>query len=512
MPLLGVEVRPAGGRPGLSRGGLRLGGPRRGRERPLEAGRDEEAEQDARARGCPGRRRAIGFSWMLPRKRLSSYRRRPPRRHGGLPGPVDLARRPISEWPSRMRQKGFDFGGPPPPRRGRSGVTGVGDDRHPRDGASEGGLRADDRSRRRALTVSELTERIQGVLETEFVDVWVEGEISNLKLASSGHWYFSLKDERAQVHAVVWKTDARLIRFRPQDGMKVLARGQLRVYPPRGEYQISIQVLEPLGKGSLQQAFEELKERLEKEGLFDPARKRPLPMLPRRIGVVTSPTGAVLRDILRVLRSRYANLEVLVYPALVQGEGAAAEIAQGIRALNRIGRPRRHRARPRRRQPRGPVGLQRGGRRPRDRGFPHPDHLGGGPRDRLHDRGLRGRPARPHAVGRRRARGAGQGGPPGEGRRPRGAPRRGAAPPARARPGPRRGRRRAPRLRRRAGPPARPGPARRRAGPPRRRRRSSGGSSAAASTPGACGSGSRPSASTGSSPPAASAWRGTPTG
>ena len=119
--------------------------------------------------------------------------------------------------------------------------------------------------------------------------------------------------------------------------MKVLARGAVRVYAPRGDYQVSVQVLEPLGKGSLQQAFEELKERLEKEGLFDPARKRPLPMLPRRIGVVTSPTGAVLRDILRVLRSRYADLEVLVYPALVQGEGAAAEIAQGIRALNRIG-------------------------------------------------------------------------------------------------------------------------------------------------------------------------------
>jgi exodeoxyribonuclease VII large subunit len=185
--------------------------------------------------------------------------------------------------------------------------------------------------------VSELTDRIQGVLETEFVDVWVEGEISNLKLASSGHWYFSLKDEKSQIRAVVWKMDTRFVRFRPKDGMKVLARGQLRVYPPRGEYQISVQVLEPLGKGSLQQAFEELKERLEKEGLFDPARKRPLPMLPHRIGVVTSPTGAVLRDILRVLRSRYLNLEVLVYPALVQGEGAAAEIVRGIRALNRLG-------------------------------------------------------------------------------------------------------------------------------------------------------------------------------
>jgi exodeoxyribonuclease VII large subunit len=232
-----------------------------------------------------------------------------------------------------MRQKGFDFGGAPPPRRGKSGATGAGDAGPARDGAP----RPDDRpGGRRALTVSELTERIQGVLETEFVDVWVEGEVSNLKIASSGHWYFSLKDEQAQIRAVAWKTDARLIRFRPQDGMKVLARGQLRVYPPRGEYQISVQVLEPLGKGSLQQAFEELKERLEREGLFDPARKRPLPMLPRRIGVVTSPTGAVLRDILRVLRSRYANLEVLVYPALVQGEGAGAEIARGIRALNRL--------------------------------------------------------------------------------------------------------------------------------------------------------------------------------
>jgi exodeoxyribonuclease VII large subunit len=232
-----------------------------------------------------------------------------------------------------MRQKGFDFGGPPPPGRGRAGVPGADESRPARNAPP----RPEERpGRRRALTVSELTERIQGVLETEFVDVWVEGEISNLKIASSGHWYFSLKDEHAQVRAVAWKTDVRLIRFRPRDGMKVLARGQLRVYPPRGEYQISVQVLEPLGKGSLQQAFEELKERLEGEGLFDPARKRPLPMLPRRIGVVTSPTGAVLRDILHVLRSRYPNLEVLVYPALVQGEGAAAEIAQGIRALNRV--------------------------------------------------------------------------------------------------------------------------------------------------------------------------------
>lgn len=212
-----------------------------------------------------------------------------------------------------MEQKGLDFGPKQEP---------------PRDPKP---------ARRKALTVSELTERIQGVLETEFFDLWVEGEVSNLTLASSGHWYFSLKDEAAQIRAVVWKTQTRLIRFRPKDGMKVIARGRLQVYPKRGEYQIAIEVLEPLGKGALQQAFEELKERLGKEGLFDPARKRPLPMLPRRIGIVTSPTGAVIRDILRVLRRRYANLEVLIYPARVQGEEAAGEIVQGIRALNALG-------------------------------------------------------------------------------------------------------------------------------------------------------------------------------
>jgi exodeoxyribonuclease VII large subunit len=191
-------------------------------------------------------------------------------------------------------------------------------------------------SRRRAFSVSELTDRIQGVLESDFADVWVEGEISNLRLADSGHWYFSLKDERAQIRAVVWKTNARLIRFRPRDGMSVLARGGVRVYPPRGEYQISVEVMEPLGKGSLQQAFEDLKERLDKEGLFDPRRKRPLPMLPRRIGLVTSPGGAVVQDILRVLRSRSRNVEVLLYPARVQGPEAAAEIVQGVRALNTV--------------------------------------------------------------------------------------------------------------------------------------------------------------------------------
>jgi exodeoxyribonuclease VII large subunit len=192
-------------------------------------------------------------------------------------------------------------------------------------------------ARRRAMTVSELTSRLQGVLETEFFDVWVEGEVSNLTIASSGHWYFSLKDANAQVGAVVWKTATRLIRFKPKDGMKVLARGSLKVYPPKGAYQVSVEVLEPIGKGSLQQAYEDLKEKLEKEGLFDKARKRPLPMLPRRVGIVTSPTGAVIQDILRVVGRRYANLGIAIYPARVQGAEAAAEIIRGIRALNAAG-------------------------------------------------------------------------------------------------------------------------------------------------------------------------------
>jgi exodeoxyribonuclease VII large subunit len=212
-----------------------------------------------------------------------------------------------------MEQKGLDFGGSEP-----------------------GPTLARPSAPRRALTVSQLTERIQGLMEVEFFDVWVEGEVSNLKIVGSGHWYFSLKDDGAQIRAVVWKTAGRLIRFRPKDGMKVLVRGSVKLYPPRGEYQLSVEVMEPLGKGSLQQAFEDLKERLQKEGLFDPARKRPLPLLPRRIGVVTSPTGAVIQDFLRVLAGRYANVEVVIYPARVQGPEAAGEIVRGIRSLNRI--------------------------------------------------------------------------------------------------------------------------------------------------------------------------------
>ncbi len=216
-----------------------------------------------------------------------------------------------------MKQRGLDFGEEKAPERRPAKPPAV-------------------QRQRPALSVSQLTDRIQSALETELADFWVEGEVSNLSLPASGHIYFSLKDDKAQIRAVIWKSDLRYVRFRPKDGMKVVARGQLRVYAPKGDYQVQIQVLEPLGKGSLQQAFEDLKEKLEKEGLFDPKRKRPLPLLPRRVGIVTSPSGAVIQDVLRVLGTRYANLEVLVYPARVQGEGAAQEIAAGIRALNRI--------------------------------------------------------------------------------------------------------------------------------------------------------------------------------
>ncbi|MCM2258733.1 MAG: exodeoxyribonuclease VII large subunit, partial [Vicinamibacteria bacterium] len=178
---------------------------------------------------------------------------------------------------------------------------------------------------------------MQGSLETEFFDLWVEGEISGFKAHTSGHWYFTLKDANASIRTVFFRQDQRLTRFQPREGMKVLARGGLTVYKPRGDVQFRAKLLEPAGQGALQAAFEQLKEKLAAEGLFAPERKRVLPRLPRRIGVVTSPTGAVIRDILNVLKRRYTNLELLLYPARVQGEGAAHEVAQGIRELNRIG-------------------------------------------------------------------------------------------------------------------------------------------------------------------------------
>lgn len=190
---------------------------------------------------------------------------------------------------------------------------------------------------RTVLTVSELTRDIKLNLEGTFYNLWVEGEISNLKRPPSGHFYFTLKDEGAQLPAVMFRGASRFLRFQPKDGLAVLVWGHVTVYEPRGAYQIRVERMEPRGKGALQLAFEQLKAKLQAEGLFDPARKRPLPLLPQRIGIVTSPTGAALRDICRVLQRRYPNLSVLVYPAQVQGDLAAADVAKGLQVLNRLG-------------------------------------------------------------------------------------------------------------------------------------------------------------------------------
>jgi exodeoxyribonuclease VII large subunit len=183
--------------------------------------------------------------------------------------------------------------------------------------------------------VCELTLRLRDVLEAEFPDVWVEGEISNFRAAQSGHLYFTLKDEKAQIRCVCFRDQVRGLRFRPEDGLKVTARGGVSVYDARGEYQIYVSHIEPVGLGALQLAFEQLKKTLEAEGLFDAERKKPLPVMPRRIGIVSSPQGAAIQDILRVLRRRFPNLHVTLFPVKVQGEGAAEEIVRAIRHFNR---------------------------------------------------------------------------------------------------------------------------------------------------------------------------------
>lgn len=186
------------------------------------------------------------------------------------------------------------------------------------------------------FSVSEVTAQIKFLLETNFTSIWVEGEISNFSQSPNGHFYFSLKDERSQIRVVMWKSSHRYLRWRPKNGMKVMAHGRLLVYEPRGDYQIEVVQLVPHGKGDLFAAFEQLKEKLQAEGLFDPKRKRPIPMLPKKIGIVTSSTGAVIRDILQILSRRYLNLHILIYPAKVQGDEAAPTIVEGIRALNRF--------------------------------------------------------------------------------------------------------------------------------------------------------------------------------
>jgi exodeoxyribonuclease VII large subunit len=187
---------------------------------------------------------------------------------------------------------------------------------------------------RRVLTVSELTARIRDLLAKNFTDIWVVGEISNCREAQSGHIYFTLKDDRAQVRCVFFKQQQRGIKFRPEDGLQMTVRGSISVYETRGEYQIYVENLEPVGLGALQLAFEQLKKRLEAEGLFAAGRKKPLPLLPTRIGLITSPRGAAVRDVVRILRRRFPNVHLTVYPVRVQGDGAAEEIVKALKFFN----------------------------------------------------------------------------------------------------------------------------------------------------------------------------------
>jgi exodeoxyribonuclease VII large subunit len=190
--------------------------------------------------------------------------------------------------------------------------------------------------RRPALSVSELTSKLKNVIERGFGGLAVEGELSNCKQWSSGHLYFTLKDDYAQIRAVMFRTEVRQLKFRPADGMHVIVRGRLSVYEVKGEYQLVCDALEPMGLGALQLAFEQLKRRLQTEGLFDAARKRPLPVLPRRIGVVTSLDGAALRDVLRVLTLRHPAARVVVRPARVQGDGAALDLVRALKAIAQL--------------------------------------------------------------------------------------------------------------------------------------------------------------------------------
>jgi len=188
---------------------------------------------------------------------------------------------------------------------------------------------------RRTWTVRDLVAAVRTSVEREYGDIWVEGEISNFKAHESGHLYFTLKDASAQMRVVMFRSSAKLLRFRPENGMVVVARGRVTVYEDRGELQISAEYLEPKGAGALQVAFEQLKAKLEAEGLFDAARRKPIPTLPQRIGIVTSPQAAALRDILNILRRRHHGVNVLIYPAQVQGEAAALEVTAGVRHFNK---------------------------------------------------------------------------------------------------------------------------------------------------------------------------------
>ena len=193
------------------------------------------------------------------------------------------------------------------------------------------------RPQQRFYTVSELTGELKQLLNTEYDDIRVSGEISGLKIASSGHAYFTLKDQAAQVKCALYRNSMRFMKFKPQDGLAVIARGSLDIWEARGDYQLIVSALEPQGFGALQLAFEQLKRKLEAEGLFASERKRVLPRLPRRIGIVTSPSGSVIRDMLNILDRRFRGVHVRIYPTLVQGESAAAGICEGLNFFSRSG-------------------------------------------------------------------------------------------------------------------------------------------------------------------------------
>ena len=186
------------------------------------------------------------------------------------------------------------------------------------------------------FTVSQITRKIRASLEYNFSNVSILGEISNVRKPGSGHIYLTLKDKSSQLQAVVFRNIANKIKFELKDGMEVITFGSVTVYEPRGQYQLIINKIEPKGIGALQLAFQQLKEKLEKEGLFDQTHKKPIPFIPQKIGVVTSPTGAAIKDILNIIDRRFANIEILIYPVKVQGEGAAQEIAEAITALNAL--------------------------------------------------------------------------------------------------------------------------------------------------------------------------------
>ena len=191
---------------------------------------------------------------------------------------------------------------------------------------------------RRIWTVRALVSAVRTHIEREYSDCWVEGEISNLRTPDSGHLYFTLKEESAQIRVVMFRSSAKLLRFRPENGLHVTVRGRITVYEDRGELQISAEFMEPQGAGALQLAFEQLKARLQAEGLFDASRKKPIPPLPQRIGLITSPQGAALRDILNILARRHQSANILIYPAQVQGDSAAAEVIAGLRYFAREAR------------------------------------------------------------------------------------------------------------------------------------------------------------------------------